>query len=714
MSGGWREALPHGMPDTGGPRGAGKTASAASRPGQRGEGDHIPGKNMKKNSFIRQMRLTPLLLVLLLLGLVVPVRAQEIGVRVETAQDGGRRLLVISLTVPPGYHAYAHRAGDAGRPTTLRLSVDGGGPLPVWYPEGAMQRDIYDPEATVFVYEDTVRLFAELPAEDGGTATGESVALPAGTAMPLPGKVSPPSARAGQEAAPGGEGRLPYTLDISLLLCSSRHCVPVDHDMRGELPPLPWPEAAQQPWYGQWQDLSRRQPAEADAVYEGGPRFSATGGDSMAQSVEAFLGRKRQADALPAPTDFDFVLEPRYEAETFEISGFGTAVLVGLLAGLLLNAMPCVLPVLTFKVSGLLLMGGSADKEGLRRFREHNLLFSAGVLTLFTVLGLLFGAADMMWGQLYQHESILLVMLVLVFLMGLSMLGVFTLPVIDLKTGENSRNPRLQSYLTGLVSTFLATPCSGPMLGGVLGWAFTQSLVVLVIIFWSVGVGMALPYLIFSIWPQFARVLPRPGAWMKVFERFLGFCLLGTALYLLSILPVARHMQVLMVLLLVSLGAWLWGQFCGPAAPVLRRRIMGMLCLGILVGAVVWVLRPVAPLPHWRDFSSEAFLAELGEKPLLLEFTADYCPNCKFVEATVLTDERLRDLRARYGMELIRVDLTSPDAFAMRLLDALGSRSIPLTALFPAGEAARQPVVLRDVYTAGQLEDAAERAFAGS
>ena len=101
---------------------------------------------------------------------------------------------------------------------------------------------------------------------------------------------------------------------------------------------------------------------EADAAYEGGPGFSSTGGgDSMAQSVEAFLGRSRQEGALPAPAEFDFALEPRYEAETFEISGFGMAVLVGLLAGLLLNAMPCVLPVLTFKVSGLLLMGGQED-----------------------------------------------------------------------------------------------------------------------------------------------------------------------------------------------------------------------------------------------------------------------------------------------------------------------------------------------------------------
>lgn len=659
-----------------------------------------------------------ILLAAVLLLQAALVRAQEVGIQVAAARDKGKGLLAVSLVIPSGYHAYAHRAGDAGRPTTLRLSVGGGKPLPVWYPDGAMQRDVYDPEATVFVYEDTVTLFALLPdAEASGQGGGGSVPLAAGAAMPLPGAAESAAAMPlpGAATRPGvGEGSLSYELNISLLLCSRRNCLPVDRQMRGELPAAPWPEASGQPWYGEWQALAGREPVAADAAYDGGPQFSATGGGDMAQSVEAFLGRKKQDQPLPAPDDFDFALEPRYEAETFEISGLGMAVLVGLLAGLLLNAMPCVLPVLTFKVSGLLLMGGAADRTGLRRFREHNLFFSAGVLTLFTALGLLFGAADMMWGQLYQHESLLLIMLVLVFLMGLSLLGVFTLPVIDLKAGENSRNPRLQSYLTGLVSTFLATPCSGPMLGGVLGWAFTQPLAVLVVVFWAVGAGMALPYILFSIWPHLARILPRPGAWMKVFERVMGFCLLGTALYLLSILPPDKHMQILMVLLLVSLGAWLWGQFCGPAAPALRRRLVSLLCLGILTASFLWVLRPVPPLPQWRDFAPEAFVAELGQKPLMLEFTADYCPNCKFVEATVLTMERLRELRSRYGVELIRVDLTSPNAFAMRLLDALGSRSIPLTALFPVGEGARQPVVLRDVYTAGQLEDAAARAFAGS
>ena len=159
-------------------------------------------------------------------------------------------------------------------------------------------------------------------------------------------------------------------------------------------------------------------------------------------------------------------------------------------------------------------------------------------------------------------------------------------------------------------------------------------------------------------------------------------------------------MQVLCVLLVLSLVAWLWGQFCGPASPRLRCRIIGALTVLILVGSFIWVLRPAAPLVQWREFSPEQFQADLGQKAMLLEFTADSCPNCKVLEATVLTDERMRKLRARYGMELIRVDLTGVNAYGIRLLEALGSKSIPLTALFPAGEQASSPLVLRDVYTA--------------
>ena len=669
-------------------------------------------RGKRRMPFVLSSRLWGAFLMICCLLLSLPAAAQDVALQVDVASDGGRRVVAVRLGIPAGYHAYAHRAGDAGRPTTLTFALAGQSPLPVWYPEGTMQRDIYDPTATIFAYEGEVYLFTVLPENTSAGASvalappsvpaeGQAVALPEGAVALLP--------PAGGGAAAGNAQR--YELDISLLLCSDRHCVPIDRREEGTLPPWPWPDVASRPWAGAWQALKGQPPVDA-ATDSGESMFSTAGGASdMSQSVAAFLGRTQKEEALPAPDDFGLELKPRYLAETFEISGLWTAVLVGLLAGLILNAMPCVLPVLSLKISGLLLVGGGTQ-EGLRLFRQHNICFSAGVLTLFTLLGLMLGAADMMWGQLYQNESVLLVMLLLVFLMGLSMLGVFSLPMLTLRGDSRSRHPALESYLTGLIATFLATPCSGPLLGGVLAWAFTQSLLVLVVVFWSVGIGMSLPYILFAIWPRFAYILPRPGGWMVVCQKIMGFLLLATSIYLLSILPAAKHMQVLMVLLLVSLGAWLWGEYCGFHAPRRRRLFIGGLSLLLLVAGVVWVLRPPAPTPHWRDFSSATFSEELGSKPLLLEFTADYCPNCKFLEATVLTTERLRTLRSRYGVELVRVDLTAPNAYAMRLLDALGSRSIPLTALFPAGDMAQQPVVLRDVYSGAQLEEAAAQAFA--
>lgn len=613
---------------------------------------------------------------LCLLFLAVSARASSVWADMEFAREQETLVAAVILRMPADAHAYARKSGDAGRPTELTFRLNGAAPLPVWYPQGHMQRDYYDKDATIYAYEDGTPLFVRLPED----AVGK-----------------------------------PYALNLSLLVCTKRNCLPVNFPLSGTVPST-LPEAAQQSWYAEWKALSSDQP-----VASGSSRRFALAGNSSAQDsgitwttvAPELAGTLPETDRPlpPPPGDFDFQLSPRYSAEALEITHLGKALLLGLVAGLLLNAMPCVLPVLTLKITGLLLLGGKSNRQGLRRFREHNIFFSLGVITLFTILALILGGADLMWGQLYQQQSVLLVLLVLIFLMGLSMMGVFTLPVIDLKAGSRCSNHRLQAYLSGLVSTFLATPCSGPLLGGVLGWAFTQPLFSIMVVFWAVGLGMALPYILFCIWPQLAQLLPRPGEWMKTFERIVGFCLLGTALYLLSILPVQLHLQVLIVLLLTSFGAWLWGRFCGLNAPPLRRKLGAIAGLSLLVASLVWVLQPAPPLPHWKEFSPQEFSQELGKKPLLLEFTADWCPNCKFLEATVLTDERLRRWKARYNMELVRVDLTAPNAFATRLCEALGSKSIPVTALFPAGDMARQPVVLRDVYSVEELEKALQQAF---
>lgn len=592
--------------------------------------------------------------------------AMELPLDVDFARQGAHTLALVSFVIPPEYHAYGHAPGDTGRPTELSFVLEGSGAMPVLYPEGKASQDIYDPAIKTRIYEGRTSLLAILP----------------------------------EHCANGM-----YAAKLDLLLCSKRHCMPLSNSLAGSIPREIPPLAATT-----WQNEAARLLADQD---------KSSGAISMEEGQKPPLAQvvpeanpessQPQIHGMPLSDAFSLNFSPRYAGLEAEVQSMASALLLGLLAGLLLNAMPCVLPVLTLKVSGLLLLG--RGRKQVREFRRHSCWFAAGIMTFFTILALLLGLADLMWGQLYQNEAILLLMLLLVFLMGLSMLGVFTLPMLDLKLDARAKSPAIKAYLTGVISTFLATPCSGPLLGGVLAWAFIQPLPVLMAVFWSVGIGMSLPYVVFSIWPRLAHFLPRPGVWMHAFERALGFLLLATALYLLSILPADKHMRILCVLLAGGATAWAWGAFCGLSAPHWRRIVVAICSLGLAVAGVMWVMAPPAARLQWQTFSAESFSRQLGNKPMLVEFTADWCPNCKFLEATVLESGELRSLKDRYDLELVKVDITRPNEAAERLLHSLGSKSIPVTALFPPGADARSPVILRDLYSMDALRRAAKEAF---
>lgn len=582
----------------------------------------------------------------------------------EFARYGNNTLVYISYTIPDKYHSYANVPGGTGLPTKLTFTLQGQGQMPILYPAGTESRDIFDPQKKVNTYTGDIHLLGVLPPESSGKF---------------------------------------YAAAIDMLLCSNRHCMPYKETFTGNIPSsIPWLSDVK------WQsDAKQLLTQEDDAVgtmllEEGKPpppiaegRYSVEprkNPDNPEQEIN------KGENAIDVPEDFDLSLIPVYGNEDLEIYSLGKALILGLIAGLLLNAMPCVLPVLTLKVTGLLLANNIPEATRIKSFRAHNLCFAAGIISFFTILAFLLGAADMMWGQLYQNQLVLLLMLLIVFLMGLSMLGVFTLPALDLKIGANTRNPMLKSFITGFISTFLATPCSGPLLGGVLAWAFTQPLSILLAIFIAVGMGMALPYIAFSIWPNMARILPRPGNWMYIFEHILGFLLLGTAIYLFTILPQEKHTHILITLLIISAAAWLWGKFCGLNAPVIRRRIYGFAVILLICGSLFWIMRAAPPQPDWQNFSPQEFLGNLGKKNMLVEFTADWCPNCKFLEATVLSDNNLHSWQKNYGLDLIRVDLTNPNPYGQRLLEMLGSKSIPLTAIFAKGPNSFKPLVLRDIY----------------
>lgn len=579
---------------------------------------------------------------------------------VEYAELDGQPTALLWVTPQKGYHTYSHYA-DAPIPTSLNVHDAQGQPAAaaVLYPQGQLTPDTFEPAKQILAYTARFPIFVRFDAPSSGS----------------------------------------FAAELSMLLCSDKNCVPVQQTVSLTLPEtLPPPSAAALEAYGQLGKTNVPAPAQPASPQTNPQQTAAQVTPLSAPSVQ--LAPENPAE----PEQWSFT--PRFPRESLEPTALGTALLLGLLAGIILNIMPCVLPVLTMKVSALLSASGHENESRrLAHFREHNVLFAAGILTWFLVLAFCVGALGLAWGGLFQNTHLVYGLLILVFLLSLSLFDVFTLPVLDFKVGA-SNNPKTQAYLTGLVATLLATPCSGPLLGGVLGWAALQPLPVIVAVFTATGIGMALPYLVLAAWPGAARILPKPGAWTGIMERLVGFFLMGTAIYLLSILPESQRLAALVTLLVCALAAWIWGQWGGLRASGRQKLFTGALALLMVGGSIWWSVQPAPEPAPWEAFQADTFRSLLKKEPLMVEFTADWCPSCKFLEQTVLTPKRLHAAKERYGLRLIKVDLTRPDPEAQALLRAVGSVSIPVTAIFPKGLLSNSPIVLRDLYTSSQLESA--------
>ncbi len=576
--------------------------------------------------------------------------------RSESGQTASR-LAVLFLTPDAGWYTYSHDPGGVlGKPTRLTATLDGGPdggivPLTALYPPGSPKKDVTDPSVTMDVYLGRTPLF--LP-------------LPEGAARPRT-----------------------LLASLELLLCTADRCLPARLDLRFQVPgseapgQAVLPGARQQSWWPQFLAALTPRPKALDQL--------------VAPVAPA------QADAAQWST-----LRPRYQQPALEVGGLTKAILLGLLAGFVLNFMPCALPVISIKISSLLASGGGANEGECRyKIREHFLFLALGALLYFLFLGLLFGITGQAWGQLFQQPGIVLALTVIIFALSLSLLGVFTLPVIDLKFDQMTTHPRLQSLFTGMLTTLLATPCSGPFLGGVLGWALLQPPYIVTIVLLSIGLGMASPYLLLCAFPALARFCPKPGAWTGLVERLVALFLMGTCIYLLNILPEAMLVSALVLLLVTAVSCLLWGS-AGPGFDT--RRAWGLKLLAVLLIAVSawWVLLP-HPKTQWERYSPQALMARLGRETILLDFTADWCPTCKVLEQTNLTPGRMAELQEKYGVRLMKADLTEKNPEAEALLAALGSKSIPLLAIFPKN-APQEPLVLRDLFTPPQLEEAVAQA----
>ncbi len=386
------------------------------------------------------------------------------------------------------------------------------------------------------------------------------------------------------------------------------------------------------------------------------------------------------------------------------------------LGGLLLNLMPCVFPVLSIKVLSLVRHSG----EPAGRVRLHGLAYTAGVLAAFLALaGLLIAlkgaGAGIGWGFQLQSPLVVAGLAHLLFAMGLSLSGVVHLGagITGLGDGLTRRAGLEGSFFTGVLATVVATPCTAPFMGSAVGFALTQEAGVSLAVFASLGLGLALPFLVLTIWPAALRRLPRPGAWMDTLKGALAFPIYATVAWLVWVLSQqvgsAGLLAALVGLVLVGLAAWAWerGHGAGPAGTWIARgtAVAALAALAVLtLGLDRDRAGPDAAQADAGAFTQARLDGLLAQgKPVFVNMTAAWCITCQVNERAALRAESVQaGLKAR-GITYLKGDWTNQNPEITRLLERHGRSGVPLYLLY-AG--AGEPAVLPQILTPGLVLEA--------
>ncbi|MFC2084525.1 protein-disulfide reductase DsbD family protein [Bacteroidota bacterium] len=426
--------------------------------------------------------------------------------------------------------------------------------------------------------------------------------------------------------------------------------------------------------------------------------------------------------------DIELNSTPAISSETTGINNIWMALLFAFIGGIILNLMPCVLPVLSIKILSFVQLSGNSKKKII----EHGMLFTIGVVFSFLILAALLlilraGGEQIGWGFQLQSPIFILILSIFLFLFGLSLLGVFEIGTSISRFGNvfESEKGKFSPVLSGVSATILATPCTAPFMGSALGFALTQPTISTLLIFIFLGFGMSFPYLLFSIFPNWLKILPKPGAWMETLKQVMGFLLIATIIWLAWVLGIQAGEEeivgLLIALLLSSLGAWIYGKWGGIAIGGRVRLIAVMVsALFILGGAFLGhsVIdgstksfeqfgKNSSSALNWEKFSPERFedLKRSG-KPFFVDFTAAWCLSCQVNEKVALNRTEVIEKFNKLGVIPLKADWTSRDPNITKALAEFGRNSVPLYVLYNGKS--RDPEILPEILTPGIVINALE------
>ncbi|WP_306251142.1 protein-disulfide reductase DsbD [Parvularcula sp. IMCC14364] len=428
---------------------------------------------------------------------------------------------------------------------------------------------------------------------------------------------------------------------------------------------------------------------------------------------------QRLGSLSPASTDqaadhaSDQVGIPANNASSAPEAGLIGILWLAFLGGIILNIMPCVFPVVFLKAAHL----AKAAHEERATIRLQGLLYTAGVLVTFLILaGILIalraGGEQVGWGFHLQSPLVISAFAVVIFLVGLNLAGLFEIGTSLQGVGSNlaGKGGNAGAFFTGLLAVAVAAPCIGPFLGVPVGFALVQPAAVGLAVFAVMGLGLALPYLLISLVPGLARLLPKPGAWMETFKQVLSFAMFATLIWLIWTLTLQAGpdglVLLLIALLLVAFAAWAFGRSQKPSGGWVSRGLAIMALIGSAF--VISGIEPqkqtalsASSAPGEGDVSelptaifSPATLNDYrtAGTPVFIDFTAAWCVTCQFNKQRVLTQKPVVEAFHEKGVIYMVADWTLQDPEITQALEEQGRSGVPLYLFYAPG--ADQPVVL--------------------
>ena len=449
---------------------------------------------------------------------------------------------------------------------------------------------------------------------------------------------------------------------------------------------------------------------------------------SVNYEVSRSQSDNKQAPALIKATDYQSVakhplrrtwIDAAKYSLTMEPKEIFAKFCLAMLAGLILNVMPCVLPVI-----GLKILGFVNEAHGDRRKASLlTLVYAAGMIGFVLAFGFTsiavrsFTNQTLGWGSQFGNTTFQILITSFMFALALSFLGVWEFPIPGFATGAKStelstRQGVTGAFAKGVITTLLATPCSGPFLGSALAVSLTQPAWVVILIFLGVGLGMASPYLAIAAFPSALKFIPKPGPWMETFKEFLAFPLLLSVVAFVAGFPSIERIPMLASLIFVWFACWLIGRVPVWASPSEKLRGWSLGAAAAFAGTLgSFYMLGTSPyeLP-WEPFSEQRLqqLASEG-KTVMVDFTADWCQNCKYNLAVAVHTRKVQKMVKENDVVPLIADLTRhpPDLWAK--LHELNSISIPVMAFYPPGET-KNPIVLQDVLAESDVLTALEKA----